>query len=568
MEKQNYVPIDELIECQSREKKLLWKFESSGKRLRLCGGTEGSQSERLEQLNSMREALFAQDGWGCENVNQDIPWEVPETHEPGSALWKILTTNTGTELWEVNLRNGGQPLSQPAAEPIPSWTDHMPSRNIGGTWGVEDDGGDSSSNAWNANQTQPPAPAWNQEPKKENDWSAGSGRVDTRMMNANEQRGAPKEPEMSRPGWNDVSRQLSNNAASVDPNWRTPQDPRNNFGRSPITPNPPGPGFPQNRFPAAPVKQDAAPFNSWDEPHKPKWDEKPNLAAGSPWSENSNQNSLWNKPKPSWPEMSNEFQQPNANQPPFPINRYPGQQNMNLQSSSLQMQANKQQFAMPPSPAFPPQAAASQNNNNNAAGQPSAHQLRNLVQKIQKAVQSGYLNQQILNQPLAPPTLQLLNTLLSCIQQLEYTQQGIQHSNGSNVSQLQMAIQKQKQQISQLQYQISQQQSMYIKSQGGIGRQNSHNDLNASFENRLAGLDLNPDQGFPAAKTSQQSRLNQWRSPPTLDDKVEDLIGFSRAPGSLKQSQAPIWPDSTSIPSNDFADFVPEFQPGKPWKVN
>lgn len=45
-------------------------------------------------------------------------------------------------------------------------------------------------------------------------------------------------------------------------------------------------------------------------------------------------------------------------------------------------------------------------------GQPSAAQLRMLVQQIQMAVSAGYLNHQILNQPLAPQTLVLLNQLL------------------------------------------------------------------------------------------------------------------------------------------------------------
>lgn len=52
---------------------------------------------------------------------------------------------------------------------------------------------------------------------------------------------------------------------------------------------------------------------------------------------------------------------------------------------------------------------------NNSAVQPSTQQLRMLVQQIQMAVQAGYLNHQILNQPLAPTTLVLLNQLLSNI---------------------------------------------------------------------------------------------------------------------------------------------------------
>ena len=56
-------------------------------------------------------------------------------------------------------------------------------------------------------------------------------------------------------------------------------------------------------------------------------------------------------------------------------------------------------------------------------GQPSATQLRVLVQQIQMAVQAGHLNPQILNQPLAPQTLYLLNQLLQQIKQLQNYQQ-------------------------------------------------------------------------------------------------------------------------------------------------
>lgn len=60
---------------------------------------------------------------------------------------------------------------------------------------------------------------------------------------------------------------------------------------------------------------------------------------------------------------------------------------------------------------------ASGNSCNTTLGssQPSTQQLRMLVQQIQMAVQAGYLNHQILNQPLAPATLVLLNQLLTHI---------------------------------------------------------------------------------------------------------------------------------------------------------
>lgn len=332
---------------------------------------------------------------------------------------------------------------------------------------------------------------------------------------------------------------------------------------------------------------------------------------------------------------------------PFPGNRYPGPQTMpfppnnpKLPNSSgagpganigglnnLPMQLNKHLPHQAGTPAFTQQAAPASQSGAGGA-QPSAHHLRNLVQQIQKAVQAGYLNHQILNQPLAPQTLQLLNSLLNTIQQLQYTQQSIQRNGGVNSIQLQMTIQKQKQQISQLQSQIAQQQNLYIKSQGagsggaGIGggneflRQNSasnmggmgvgnHNDSIVSLENNLAGLGLKQEPSpYPTNTTSQQSRLNQWKLPSALDNKAGDPTDFSRAPGTTsKQSLPPTtptsissigihneagtwstgrndaggWPDSTIEPENKdwpasnqspaFTDLVPEFQPGKPWKV-
>lgn len=59
--------------------------------------------------------------------------------------------------------------------------------------------------------------------------------------------------------------------------------------------------------------------------------------------------------------------------------------------------------------------AGNSGNTTTSAGQPSTQQLRMLVQQIQMAVQAGYLNHQILNQPLAPTTLVLLNQLLAHI---------------------------------------------------------------------------------------------------------------------------------------------------------
>ena len=93
-----------------------------------------------------------------------------------------------------------------------------------------------------------------------------------------------------------------------------------------------------------------------------------------------------------------------------------------------------------------------------------------LVQQIQLAVQEGYLNHQILNQPLAPQTLILLNQLLQQIKVLQqlHQQHSVQSSvKGNNQTVLQISVQitKTKQQITNLQNQIAVQQATYMKQQ-------------------------------------------------------------------------------------------------------
>ncbi|XP_052864148.1 protein Gawky-like [Anopheles cruzii] len=136
------------------------------------------KNQQLEQLNTMREALFAQDGWGCEHVNQDTNWEVPGSPEPqsggggggsgsngpaanavpkpadgrlgpngggggGGGTWKVTNMNTGTELWETNLRNGGGQVpphhSHHQQQPKVASAPWVPTNNLGGTWMEEDD---------------------------------------------------------------------------------------------------------------------------------------------------------------------------------------------------------------------------------------------------------------------------------------------------------------------------------------------------------------------------------------------------------------------------------------------
>lgn len=258
--------------------------------------------------------------------------------------------------------------------------------------------------------------------------------------------------------------------------------------------------------------------------------------------------------------------------------------------------------------------------------QPSNQQLRMLVQQIQMAVQAGYLNHQILNQPLAPQTLVLLNQLLQHIKQLQMTQTSITRNGGVNNIQLQMTIQKQKLQISTLQQQIAQKQAIYINSQatgnsthlgGNTGndflRQNSaggpNHDPISALQNNFNEMGLNKEQtpGYQPSNNNSQltSRLNQWKLPSLDKPNVGgpgDPVDFSRAPGTTaKPATTPTnigalgihsdgspwssgrnvgdgWPDSNNDSENKdwptsqqspaaFTDLVPEFEPGKPWKV-
>lgn len=132
-----------------------------------------------------------------------------------------------------------------------------------------------------------------------------------------------------------------------------------------------------------------------------------------------------------------------------------------------------------------------------------------LVQQIQLAVQEGYLNHQILNQPLAPQTLILLNQLLQQIKVLQQLHQ--QHSmqntlkgNSQNVLQLSVQITKTKQQITNLQNQIAVQQATYMKqqqqqqhpgtpSQSDYYKQSPMHETLSALQNNFSDLNLNKE---------------------------------------------------------------------------
>uniref|UniRef100_A0A0A9Y428 Protein Gawky n=1 Tax=Lygus hesperus TaxID=30085 RepID=A0A0A9Y428_LYGHE len=257
--------------------------------------------------------------------------------------------------------------------------------------------------------------------------------------------------------------------------------------------------------------------------------------------------------------------------------------------------------------------------------QPSPQQLRMLVQQIQMAVQSGFLSPQILNQPLAPQTLLLLNQLLQQIKTLQQLTQQMQHhqlmsgnslGKSNQVLQISVQITKTKQQITNLQNQIAAQQAVYVKQAQQTPPTdffNKHEPIN--LHPSFSDLSLKDTHGenrlpFQSTSTSQQSRLNQWKLPALDKDSDIGTAGqdFSRAPGTTTKatpgnsspnmnpllgqpdgtwssvsrnncdtgwpdsgtddSSSKDWPSSTQPPSQAFSDLVPEFEPGKPWKGN
>ena len=303
---------------------------------------------------------------------------------------------------------------------------------------------------------------------------------------------------------------------------------------------------------------------------------------------------------------------PNPGMPPYPPGDMPPT-NPSLQNNSGRGGMNPsmvQQMSMGGGPGggggvhpgAPPRPSQS------GGGTPSTSQLRLLVQQIQMAVQAGHLNAQILNQPLAPQTLLLLNQLLQQIKALQQCQQ--QHAlaaggrngppNQNALLHISVQITKHKQQITNLQNQITAQQAQYLKSQqpqpiGGGGGSSmppgsggQDNDINLSLGN----ITISDQQ------TGGGSKLNKWIKNDNSNDPE-----FSRAPGSSKSSTSQPspnllldsgatwsngnngaaagasgggWPDSNEKNSNAVggndesggADnfVIPEFVPGKAWK--
>ncbi|XP_055684282.1 protein Gawky-like isoform X2 [Lutzomyia longipalpis] len=189
----------------------------------------------------------------------------------------------------------------------------------------------------------------------------------------------------------------------------------------------------------------------------------------------------------------------------------------------------------------------------NPTTEPSIHQLRALVQQIEMAVQAGYLNSQILNQPLSPHTVQLLSQLLNNIKHLPAPQN-----------------------------QITPQPSLFNKQQPLTDFQRAQQQfdplgtLQGNFSDLALNKQPNPKLPFVQAQpTSQvQSRLNQWKLPPSASSD-NDMANFSRAPGTstkpphlamnFSMNYEGPWSSEPNNTSDGWPD-IPEFEPGKPWK--
>lgn len=104
------------------------------------GGASTSTSKHLESLQSVREALFAQDGWGGENVKQDNSWDTAISDGLGIKRESSMQPNPGprndgTDLWKSTL--SGQPMAK-AQQSSNAWN-HTPNNPADfKTWGEED----------------------------------------------------------------------------------------------------------------------------------------------------------------------------------------------------------------------------------------------------------------------------------------------------------------------------------------------------------------------------------------------------------------------------------------------
>lgn len=122
-----------------------------------------STSKQLEELNSVREALFSQDGWGGAHVKQDTSWDVDSRANGDGASgggglnakdndWnsgRSGNRNDGTDLWKSTLSGAPPPQSVTSAPSAKAqmnannpWGSHAPQNPTDfKNWGDDDEHG-------------------------------------------------------------------------------------------------------------------------------------------------------------------------------------------------------------------------------------------------------------------------------------------------------------------------------------------------------------------------------------------------------------------------------------------
>ncbi|KAG8197988.1 hypothetical protein JTE90_029382 [Oedothorax gibbosus] len=232
---------------------------------------------------------------------------------------------------------------------------------------------------------------------------------------------------------------------------------------------------------------------------------------------------------------------------------------------------------------------------------PSTAQLRILVQQIQMAVQAGHLNPTILNQPLAPQTLQLLYQLLQQIRFLHQLQQQqiflSQHGSkpGSPPLQINVQITQAKQHIANLQNQIASQQAIFLKQQVQLPVQHPSlqtpqpSTFDVNMKTNLETINGLHSEFRDLSVKEPSSRLNQWKLCPfDKDENIQLPNGnnprnnvdpasandFSRAPGPIAKSSSgnnlaannpPTHANMQTLNEHSWSDMVQRPQSDQPW---
>ncbi|XP_023237816.1 protein Gawky-like isoform X5 [Centruroides sculpturatus] len=138
----------------------------------------GSNKVRTEEINEIKIAAAFSDGWGQMGINQDTTWDVPQSpqtspKDTSNSMWRA-PANTGTEIWESNIRHRSKTPASNTSNTHP-WG-HTPSTHIGGTWGEDED----NSNMWTG---VPQSTNWNEETVRHNIWPGSTHHTENNNNN-------------------------------------------------------------------------------------------------------------------------------------------------------------------------------------------------------------------------------------------------------------------------------------------------------------------------------------------------------------------------------------------------